>query len=312
MPPAPHRRLAALPVVVLLAVLVTLLTGPGAPAAPGPPTDERPRLERVDVVDHNVQLRPSAVEAALARAARTRASLVLLQEVCWSQVRRIREDHPGWTVAYQRGVDAPQCRARDLSGLADLGRRDSGLVAIWTGGSDGVVTSHVFRHQGARRGVRGPEARLRDGIVCVGWTARGVVRRGCSTHLVNASRFPARLGTQYRQAREVRRLTRSWTRRGDLVVVGGDFNASPQSRPMDLLYRVDGFGRFHEATGCPRTVVVCRRALETTFDGGKIKIDYVFFSANRMVVSAPRRLAVLPTLSDHHLLSAWAYVDTSR
>ena len=291
--PAGRRALAA-----ALAALTTVLTVLAVPTAGAREPAERPRLrlERIDVVDHNVQLRPSAVQAALDRAASTDATLVLLQEVCSSEVRRIRAAHPDWTVAYQRSVDAPQCRARDLTGLPDLGRRDSGLVAIWTGGSTGVVTSHVFRHQGTRRGTRGAEGRFRDGVVCVSWAARGVVRRGCSTHLVNASRLPTRRGTQFRQAREVRRLTRPWVRRGDVVVVGGDFNASPQSRPMDLMYRVDGDGAFHEATGCPRAVEVCRRALGTTFDGGRIKIDYVFFSANRMAVSSPRRLAVLPTL----------------
>lgn len=309
--PSPTQAVRRVLALALLCALVAL--GTVAPAGAGEPS-ERPRLrlERFDVVDHNVQLRASAVQAALDRAAATDASLVLLQEVCWSQVRSVRQAHPDWTVAYQPGVDSPQCRAADLTGVPDLRRRDSGLVAIWTGGSTGVVTSHVFRSQATQRVPRGPARRLEDGVVCVSWSARGVVRRGCSTHLVNAARVPSRLGTQFRQAREVRRLTRPWVRRGDVVVVGGDFNARPLSRPMDLMYRVDGDGAFHEATGCPRSVDVCRRALTTTFDGGRIKIDYVFFSANRMAVTSPRRLAVVPTLSDHHLLSAWAFVDTAR
>ncbi|WP_148613577.1 endonuclease/exonuclease/phosphatase family protein [Nocardioides rubriscoriae] len=323
--PATAAALVAVVVAVVVAALVVSLVvslpGPAstaATAAAGGPAvregagQQRAGLARFDVVDHNVELKQSAITSALRRAAQTKAPVVLLQEVCWWQARQIREQHPRWTVGYLRGRETATCRrAPSLTALADRDRDDSGVVAVWTGGARGRVSAHVFRHQAARKGPGAGRRSLDDGIVCVAWRATGVVRHACSTHLVNASRYHSRRGTQFRQAREVRRLTRGWVRRGDLVVLGGDFNAAPRSRTMDPLYAVDGSGLFQEATGCPRSLEVCRRALGTTIDGGKIKIDYIFFSGNRISTPSPRRLRVVPTSSDHHLLSGWAFVDVT-
>ncbi|MCW2817154.1 MAG: endonuclease/exonuclease/phosphatase family protein [Nocardioides sp.] len=308
----PLRLLVALvaAVAVALAVLAPpTATGSSYDAAGAALEDRRgggsrsaePWTVRFEVVNHNVERRQSAIDVALRTAARTGAPVVLLQEVCWWQARAIRQAHPDWTVGWKADASSGSClRNTGLEALADRGRRDSGLVAIWTGGARGAVTARTFRHQGARR--------FDHGLVCVSWRATGTVRRACSTHLVNASKVTKRRGTQFRQAREVRRWTGPWVRRGNLVIVGGDFNAGPASRTMDHLYAVDGAGRFIEATGCPRAVLACRRSLSTTFDGGSIKIDYVFFSANRVPPGAPHSLRVVPTLSDHHLLTGWARV----
>lgn len=313
-PVGPGSRVAP-PLALLVALLVALLGPPLAAAPQGAAYDASsgdrstartagagPGVARFEVVSHNVERRPSAIDDALRRARRVGAPVVLLQEVCWWQARELRERHPRWTIGYKPDVDSPPCRREaSLDDLQHRGRHDAGLVAIWTGGARGTVTAHTFRHQGARK--------FRHGAVCVHWRATDLTRRACSTHLVNAARFHQRRGTQVRQARELRRLTSPWVRRGDLVVLGGDFNARPYSRPMDFFYAVDGHGRFHEATGCPRTVDFCRRALSTTFDGGQLKIDYVFFSRNRLPLGAPHELRVSPTRSDHHLLSGWAHVD---
>lgn len=307
-----------MPLLTVLTALLALLVGLVAVPVAGSAHDGAERAdtaERTDrttgsrttrfvVVDHNVERRQAAIDAALRRAGRTRAPVVLLQEVCWWQADAIRAAHPRWTVAWKADVSSGHCRRRGLAGIADNGRRQSGNVAIWTGGPRGHVTSRVFRHQGGRF--------FRSNIVCISWRADGVVRRACSTHLVNASKFTKRRGSQLRQAREVKRLTRPWIRRGDFVVVAGDFNAGPTHRPLDEMYAVGGRGRFQEATGCPRDVGSCRRSLATTFDGGYSKIDYVFFSANRVPAGARRSLSVVPTLSDHHLLTGWAYVDLTR
>ncbi len=291
-------------VVVVTTTLVLLPTTTGSAydaAGQSRRGGDRPWTVRFQVVDHNVERRQSAIDTALRTAVRTKAPVVLLQEVCWWQARAIRQAHPEWTVGWKADVPSDSCLRRSgLESIADQGRRDSGLVAIWTGGARGAVTARTFRHQGSRD--------FRHGLVCVSWRATGTVRRACSTHLVNAAKVTQRRGTQFRQAREVKRWTAPWIRRGNVVVLGGDFNAGPASRTMDHLYAVDGAGRFIEATGCPRAVIVCRRSLSTTFDGGSIKIDYVFFSANRVLRGAPHRLRVVPTLSDHHLLAGWARV----
>ena len=78
-----------------------------------------------------------------------------------------------------------------------------------------------------------------------------------------------------------------------LVVVGGDFNATPDKPEMDSMFARGGNGRFvsaHQLEG---------RAEKTT-DNGR-QIDYVFFSQNR---AASGGLQVIPTGSDHHMLVA--------
>lgn len=261
-------------------------------------------VTRFEVVDHNVERRQAAVDAAVREAARTQSPVVLLQEVCWWQVAALREAHPTWTVGFKPDRDSLRCRRPlSLATLGDRGRRSSGVAAIWTGGARGVVTSRTFRRQGDRD--------FRHGMVCVSWRATGTTRRACSVHLLNAARFPSRRGVQVAQGRDVRAWTSPWIRRGDLVVVGGDFNASPGSPTLDPMYAGVGGGRFVEATGCPRSVALCRRSRGTTFDGGATKIDYIFFSANRVPREALHSVRVSRTPSDHHLLSGWAHVDVT-
>lgn len=308
----PRRARIAVALGLLVAVLAQLgalpATGSAYDGRPGDRSDRSdrsrvPGTTRFGVVDHNVERRTSAIDAALDRAARANAPVVLLQEVCWWQADAIRADHPRWTVGWKADVDSKRCQRQGLAGITDGGRMKSGNVAIWTGGARGYVTTYTFRSQGSRR--------FRSGAVCVSWRATGVTRRACSTHLVNAAKVPQRRGSQFRQARELRRLTKPWIRRDNFVVVGGDFNAGLGSRTLDPMYAVGGNGRFQEATRCPRVVDFCRRSLATTFDGGVSKIDYIFYSANRVPAGATRALQVIPTLSDHHLLNGWAYVDLS-
>lgn len=259
---------------------------------------------RLEVVDHNVERRQSAVDAAVREAVRRRAPVLLLQEVCWWQAAALREAHPTWTVGFRPDRDSLRCRRPlSLTSLGDRGRRSSGVAAIWTGGPRGTVTSRTFRRQGA------PD--LHHGMVCVSWRATGSTRRACSVHLLNVARHPGRRGVQVAQGRDVRAWTSPWIRRGALVVVGGDFNASPSSPTLDPMYAVGGGGRFVEATGCPRSVDLCRRSAGVTFDGGATKIDYIFFSANRVPRGSLHALEVSHTTSDHHLLRGWAYVDVT-
>ncbi|MDO9457460.1 endonuclease/exonuclease/phosphatase family protein [Nocardioides sp.] len=253
------------------------------------------------VVDHNIQRRASALNAAMRRTARSGARLVTLQEVCWWHVRNLREQHPGWSIAYQPDAHSGRCRTRpDLGSLPDADRDDSGNVVIWTGGDRAGVGARVFRAQ--------PSRGFRQGMACLHVRVR-IALDVCSVHLAHAGVRKQLRRVQVRQAREVDRATRRWIARGHLVVVGGDFNAAPSTRPLDQLYRVNGTGRFVEATGCRPTVDLCRRTRGVTLDRGRQKIDYVFFSANRTPPGTLHGLSLTHTLSDHHLLTGWAYVD---
>ncbi len=312
LPRVPVRALAV-PLLLVLALLAPT-TATSSAAAGDPAATARPRgstqtthtgqpgrpLRRVDVVDLNIERKASALATALSRAEHVGARLITLQEVCWWQVRDLRQEHPHWSVAWKPDTTSRPCLLdTEPIPLGERQRMASGNVAIWTGGDDAEVTTHPFRSQDSGRD---------QGMACLHWFKEVRVHL-CSTHLLNTSKGRQRMrDIQFRQAREVRRITGRWIDKGGLVVVGGDFNAAKRTRTLDQMYLVDGLGRFQEATACPRDVLFCRRALSTTFDKGKIKIDYIFFSANRLPPGGPHLLRVRGTSSDHHMLSGWAQV----
>lgn len=311
----PRRRLpvavALLLVVALLAFGGTSSSGSataaddvraGGRADVGMNGPERParRLSRVVVVDHNIERRPSALTAALRHAARVGARMITLQEVCWWQVRDLRELHPDWAIVYQPDNRSGRCTDRRILGSLSA-RIDSGNVAIRTEGSGTRASTHVFRPRVNGRGMQG--------IACLHWQVRISVDL-CSTHLLHAGELGPDRRVLLRQARALGAFTRRLNARGHLVVLGGDLNAGPVSRPLDFLYAVGGQGRMVEATGCPVGVPRCRRTRRITRDGGRQKIDYVFFSANRTPPGTAHGLTITRTLSDHHMLTGWAMVDT--
>ena len=253
------------------------------------------------MVNHNIERRPRALALALRRAARVGASMITLQEVCHAQVVELREQHPRWSIAWHPDSTNPRCASSPLPGLAPE-RAVSGNVAIWTGGRRARATRHVFRSQADGR---------TQGLACLHWKADGVGRHLCSTHLINTGGVNARKKKRLKQARVVRRITQPWVQRLDLVVIGGDFNASPLTTTLDQLYRHSGRGHFIEATACPGDLELCRLSRATTFDGGRTKIDYVFFSRNRVSVDAAHNLRIFRSPSDHHVLNGWAMVDLS-
>ena len=262
---------------------------PGAVRAP----------ERLRVVNHNIEKRAPVLRRALAIAKRSDAEVVTLQEVCAWQALDLRRDHPGWTISYkpERSTDLCRSPAR-LDGLTTGPM--VGNVTIWTGGADGDVANHTF----------GPQRVTSDrtGLACVSWVAT-VRHRACSVHLISPT-APEDVKVRTAQAKDVRRITGRWVRRGDLVVLAGDFNAKPHRRTMRHLYARRGVGRFREASSTRPGGPECRCA-RSTYDGRGVKIDYVFFSANRTAPRAPRRLRIVRTLSDHHLLVGWADLDVS-
>ncbi|MGA8258416.1 MAG: endonuclease/exonuclease/phosphatase family protein [Nocardioides sp.] len=305
------RRAAVvmLPTALLLALVAGLLSiaagdadaGSSAASSARRAAPEPREMTKLRVVDHNIQRRSDALNRAIGKARSTRAQIITLQEVCWWQLKQLRARHPRWSFAWQVDRDAPWCERVDRSNPVNPQTRSAqGNVVISTGGH-GKARARYFDDQ-LNRGRR-------QGMACLTWQNAGVVRHACSLHLISGG-DQRRDQLRTRQAREVYRTTHRWIRHGDLVVLGGDFNASPHRPALDYLYRYRGRGGFREAT--PRHVGGNRdcRCSSTTFDGGRTKIDYIFFSANRMAARAARQLLVYPTGSDHHLLVGWALIDT--
>lgn len=256
------------------------------------------------VVDHNIQRKSTALRTAIRRATTTKANLITLQEVCWWQVDQLRRAHPDWSISWKPDQKSGWCRRSDPDSILPSATKDGdGNVAIWTGGDGAKPYTYTFAHQ--------LESSRSQGLVCLTWRHAGVRRRTCSVHLISGSEG-RRQHVRTQQAREVYRLTSRWSRSGDLVVIGGDFNASPHKPPLDFLYTFRGRGVFREATPQRTGRNGDCRCSKATFDGGRTKIDYVFFSANRMSSLARRQLRLVNTPSDHHMLVGWAYLDLRR
>lgn len=304
-----YRRAAVSLVGLLLAIagptatsVAPVAAADSTPSAAG--TTSLTKLTKLRIVDHNIEHDGAALASAVRRAERTHAEAITLQEICWWQAASLQRRHPGWTVVFKADADSGWCtrKAPGLAGsLFGQVRREIGLAAVWTGGGRGLSSVLTFVHQ--------LDPQRSQGLACVTWTA-GAARRVCSVHLLSSDTRQRRL-IRTRQAREVHRATARWVARDELVVLAGDFNSQPDRVALDYIYRFRGRGSFREATSCtPRRDRDCR-ATRTTFDGGRTKIDYLFFSANRMSPTAARHLSITPTRSDHHLLSGWAYVDAS-
>lgn len=249
------------------------------------------------VVDQNVERKQSAIDDALLQAANTNAHAILLQEVCESQMQAIRASHPNWTVGWL--ADNPVCPPAPGTTQKTMG----GVVAIWTGGSTGVVQGLTFDHQAIfpERGYLSNQ-----GIVCVLYAEE---YRICSTHLISIDQDTAAL-----EAREIKAFTSGWIDNGRTVVVAGDFNASPEKAVLDYMYKngAASNGRFYEVS---RTGdgSVCRCGAWTSQNeetGFQRKIDYVFFSESSVTFSDPTTVSLRANDADHRMLIASARINT--
>lgn len=299
-------KVAAVVVAVVAAMSVPVVApapvgAAGKVAQPkGVPTASQ-AATRLRVIDHNIEKRTLALDRALKAAATTEAAVITLQEVCWWQADQLLATHPEWTIAWKPERNREKCRHSGVPGGALVSpQRKVGNVAIWTGGPGGVATTHTFATQRVKSD--------RAGLACVTWVD-GARQHACSAHLI----VPANLrevGVRTKQARDVRKITGRWLAADDLVVVGGDFNAIPERKTMGYLYAYRGSGNFREATASALGGRECR-CRQPTMDKRRQKIDYIFFSSNRLGVRDFRRLRIVKTASDHHLLIGWADVDAS-
>lgn len=261
MPTSRTRHRAALTVLAAAAVAAPLL-GPASPASAAPGS--------FVVVDHNVEKFNSVLTKAVDTANRRGANALTLQEVCSTDADALAASRPGW------GMHFATSR---VGGCAKKGRGDVGTLVVWRGGADVRKTDFDLPADPGRV----PK------LSCLTFGS-APVKHVCSTHLVSKDEGT---GVRAQQTAAIKQLTAGWIADGHLVVVGGDFNATPDKPEMDSVFARGGNGRFvsaHQLEG---------RAEKTT-DNGR-QIDYVLFSQNRADRGG---LEVIPTGSDHHMLVA--------
>lgn len=236
--------------------------------------------------------------------------VVMLEEVCASQYASFKARYPKWTVLFAPlRASHPGCANGESKGqvlasprpMVEEVREDLGDV-------DPVGNKHFT---------------LLCGAISLPKTARKVL--SCVTHLRAQGADPvAAEAARGRQVQRIHRLLKDRVEGGQAVVVAGDFNAGPSKDTLDPLYRITrsggaGRGLFDEADqtdprresftkdGVRCAAQACRSGEPTLADGSYAKLDFVFFSHDRVAdLGADARAN---GGSGHRLYSAWAELD---
>ncbi len=218
-------------------------------------------------------------------AVRRRASVVLLQELCYSQYVRVRGllARHGYTGRFASSTAAGKCDDHD----ARHGK-GFGVAVLVRGRAAGAVVRRLPTPPGV------------EGRVMLGTTAT-VGGRPTFVAVVHLSPSP-----QAGLARQLRSVAAYLTPRADRpVIVGGDFNALPDYAGMSRFYAAaaGGVGRFVELD--ERRGGTSARSGAPTFDIAGRKIDYVFVSDG--LFAEPRAVSIATGMSDHRV-----YIGTAR
>lgn len=262
---------------------------------------------RFDVITHNIAGgmlnygRIEALDKVEREIAESRPDVVMLQEVCQTQADAFMASHPAWDVEFRvTRPNHPKC--------GPLGH----LLASHHGLDD--VTETDLGHADPGKSVT---------LLCgnVKFKKRKGSVRACSTHLVARNdEDPA--DSDRRRALQVDALVKVLNpivKNGKAVVLAGDLNSGPRKDTLDPIYRLKrngnwGGGLFDEADqGDPRREELRERGVTCAGSAcrsgepthGRNKLDYVFFSHNRISGAIEGR--VLGTgKSDHNLYRASA------
>jgi endonuclease/exonuclease/phosphatase family metal-dependent hydrolase len=244
---------------------------------------------------------PVALDKVSEEAGSSQADVVMLQEVCASQVEALKKRFPKWDVRF-----APMIPVEDSCGNQPLGNV---LASRWN------MSEMEVTDLGTAFGRN--FSLLCADLAKPGFGAHGV--RACVTHLRawnDADAEPMRIA---QTAKIHDTLAPRIEKQGQAVVVAGDFNSGPHREPMNNIYRQaidgkqDGKGLFREAdqnddaffakADAKCAAKSCRSGEGTT--GQSAKLDYVFFSLNRARGSVEGTVMGKGT-SDHGLLRAVA------
>jgi endonuclease/exonuclease/phosphatase family metal-dependent hydrolase len=267
-------------IVAMVGLLVAVAGGP-APAA-----HAQTAAARVTVMSFNVcggVCRGGEVTRTAAYTVRTalrhKASVVLLQELCYSQFLPIRArlGRAGYIARFAVTTSAGACDNHDRKH-----GKGFGVAVLVRGKTSGTVVRRLPTPRGA------------EGRVLLGTNATLGGRR---TFVAVVHLTPSPQTVLSRQLHTVAALLDSRARHP--AIVGGDFNAKPSYAGLNRLYgrSAGGFGRFLEANG--------RRGGQATFDGGA-KVDYIFFTEAQY--ERPTALSIPTTMSDHHVYIGTAVI----
>jgi endonuclease/exonuclease/phosphatase family metal-dependent hydrolase len=292
-------------------------TGKDELALKGPKKDEKDTGRRFEVLTHNVGggAENDGGEAGIAytfsRIDATKPDVVMLEEVCQAQVDAFKARYVGWSVLFApmtTNVGAEKCGGTPKGQLLASPRAMTEAIRKDLGDPDGVKSFTLL-----------------CGEVPVPGTKQEVL--ACVTHLhATGNDFETAESARKRQAWRIADTLEPRASDGQAVVLAGDFNAGPGRAPLDNLYRLTTSGKltggkFDEADQtdesvekyAPRDEVRCAanacRTGEATMATNNAKLDYVFFSHNRVVDGQLGASVESNGGSGHKLYRAWANLD---
>jgi endonuclease/exonuclease/phosphatase family metal-dependent hydrolase len=267
-------------------------------------------VHKFKVVSHNITGggspnfgAPEALNAVNAQIAKFSPDVVMLQEVCPSQVAAFKEQHPRWELRFEPlNLGHRGCGGQPQGNVlaSRHGLWNESRTALGENDSDG---SRAYR------------------MLCadVGYPHGAAKVRACVVHL----RYGFNEQEAAMRARQMKVIHRTLAddinQKNKAVVVAGDFNNTPRHYAMDTMYKLasgDDFrgpGNFYEADQrdsriCPASRN-CRDGEATHDTGeGRRKIDYVFFSENRATGTFSLG-TILAHRSHHKVVRAWATLD---
>jgi endonuclease/exonuclease/phosphatase (EEP) superfamily protein YafD len=252
----------------------------------------------IRAVQHNVWKQQSAINHAISKAQNTDAHVIMLEELCPGQKDAILSQYGAqWTI----GVVAAKRPAQGGCPLPDGTQEVPFDVVIYRGKGGSVKAFNE---------LAGPLNAPGNKMVCVLFERANVPVHACAIHLISADWTDPATGIAYqgddirdRQATAVKKQAREWLDKGHFVILGGDFNSTPNKDAMNKFY--DGsFGGGGDFTEYNRPAG--SRDGEATTDakpegGGARKIDYIFFSTNRAPINGDRA-NIVATDSDHNMV----------
>lgn len=271
------RHLRTRPLLAALAALGVTAAGFVGTTSTAP--DASAASATVRVFSHNLEKKGTAIDRVAGLADGGGPEFLLLQEVCRSKVGTLQA--LGYTT-YRERRSASKCGTDPSIGEA----------VVWTGRSaevTGVVAVNL---------TAAPVGGHLYGLACLDVNHGGHTFRACSTHLVAGG--STNDAFRHDLTRAIKATTTPWMSQKDVVLVGGDFNATPGSATMNAMYGVGpaSAGEFRElaqTAGDGRTA----RTGKNTFYAKKI--DYVFASKNGTRTSGGTE-QVKDSPSDHRVL----------
>lgn len=228
--------------------------------------------------------------------------VAMFQELCAGQWESLRRRLPGFqpvwltTKPYAQGCEAWSGNGDLRFGMGVFVRTSQPVRPLTA-----IVTPQVAVPLGGE---------LR-GVLCARGPVDGRTTLACTTHLA-----PANYGPDFGAGQVLAHVGR-WSAGGP-VILGGDFNATPDAAVMDRVYagtaatgrlaEMDGTDRDYFRAECLEAGRTDCRSGEPTAPGQRTKIDYIFVSARdfRTVRGEAIETALTAVRPDHLLLRAAA------